>query len=158
MKRIPAIAILVLFWNLGVVAATKTTAIPNLSGTWVLDPAGSKLGQSQPRVSMVVIEQTLPNVRFDYWSGERNLGVETISTDGEARQRYSTRIEKAVTYGRFEKSTFRVLTDHVINSYWGQQYTEIEEWTISTDGNTLTHKLSDGKIEVFRRQKPAAQP
>jgi len=77
-------------------------AIPNLSGTWELDPARTT-APHQPSNAVIKIEQTGPQIRYEYFANGVLKYGGTLITDGKERERYKTKVDRVYYRARWIK-------------------------------------------------------
>ena len=133
---------------LAVALAAPLAAAPNFSGNWVLNAAQSEYGQfPAPQVMMRKIQHQDPALSMStYQKGAQG----DVTTD----LKYSTDGRPAVNgenkgSAHWESDTLVIETSR---DYQGAKLTQREQWTLSSDGKTLTvatHvKLPNGEFDV----------
>jgi hypothetical protein len=138
----------------------KTT--PDFSGMWVLDPINSQ-GDSLPRnTTVVIIRQVGDQLTFSYYRTRETdtdpSAVEEFTLDGRSRKRYSSRTQIAYARAKFKKDALVIDTTTTMDVNGTQSFSDSERWTISTDGKTLTQKVSDGTVVVYHKGPQASVP
>jgi hypothetical protein len=128
---------------------------PDLSGTWRLDRDLTTADLRWERTSILVVEQSGDEVRFDHYDGERFIGAERFIIDNTERPRYTTRLERAYARVKWDKNRLVVSTRSFLDVYGYQWYTMVDRWELSPDGETLSNKSSDGKVLVYNREHPS---
>jgi len=126
----------------------------NLAGTWKIDQ--ERTTADPDLTTQIVVSQMGDAVRIDYYEGKRLAATEKFIADGQSRERYRTRMNKAYASARWEKGSLVVVTDVALDNEGLQSYSMSERWTVSKDGKTLTRKTGDGKVKVFDRAAEAA--
>ncbi len=130
-------------------AGAAQSGLPDFSGTWRLDRDLTTADLRRNKTSILVVYQSLDEVRFDYFDNQRPLGSETFVPDGQERFRYKTRLERAYARTRWEKNGLVITTRSFLDANGYQSYNMADRWELSSDGKTLTNKSSDGKAMVY---------
>mgnify|MGYP005811093481 CR=1 FL=1 len=127
--------------------------IPNLSGVWKLDRDLTNADLRRFRTTTLVITQSYDEVRFDRYDGKNLYATDTFLTDGKERPRYTTRIERAYARAHWDKKKpeLVITTRSFLDLDGYQSYNDVDIWTVSPDGETLTHKQIDGKVIIYYR-------
>jgi hypothetical protein len=138
--------------------ALPLAAAPNLSGTWMLNPAKSQYGQfPAPEVMVRQIQHKDPALSMSTFQKGAQGEVTT-------QLKYTTDGKPAVNGDN--QGTARWDGDKLIvdtsRDYQGAKLTSREEWTLSADGKTLTiatHlKLPNGEFDVKQVFEKAPSP
>ena len=144
-------------WLLRVVIACLLTSIsvgqsvmPNLSGAWHLDP-GRTTALHQPASATLTIEQAGTQLRYAYFENGIQKYRGELITDGKERERYKTRVDRVYYRARWVKGELVIVTRGFQDAMGTQSYSYTDRWAVTSDGNTLTHTLSDRKVVVFVR-------
>jgi hypothetical protein len=123
---------------------------PNFSGTWSLDP-DKTTAPYQPSSAVLKIEQRGSQLRYEYFQdGVLKYGG-TLIIDGRERERYKTRVDRVYYRARWVKGELVIVTRGFQDSMGTQSYGYTDRWTISNEGDTLTHTFADKKVAVYRR-------
>jgi len=128
--------------------AVPLAAAPNLSGNWILNLAKSQYGQfPAPEIMMRQIQHTDPALSMSTYQKGAQGEVTTelkYTTDGKPAVNGEN---KGSAHWDNDKLVIETSRD-----YQGTKLTQHEEWTLSTDGKTLTistHvKLPNGEFDV----------
>ena len=141
----------------GAMAATKDQQI-DFSGTWKLNMQKSKGAPDWRPDTVLVVLQSPYQVHFVYFlNGDAPSPFESRDyvTNGKESKLYATGNEEAYASVRWtSKNVLQVRTHHLVrNEIADTDWTETDTWTLSDDGKTLTHKLSDGKTLVYDKQE-----
>jgi hypothetical protein len=153
-----AVACLALILSLPCAAQDSTQ--PDISGTWILNVAKSKIDKRFPITSQtVVITYSLPTIHFHYTTNGKDLDI-AFTVDGKDHTSPNPAFPNAVTVLRanWKKSAF--VTDNLSRmGPLGNTITSFvleEHWTLSEDGRVLTKKtsseLDSDRIYVFDKQ------
>jgi hypothetical protein len=128
-------------------------APPDLSGTWVLNPAKSKLPKRTATYSeTVVIVQSGQIVQFSFTFNGQHGGGKYIA-DGETHFEQVILGRKLASKASWENSTLE--TERLVFSEANGRVLvdRKEEWTLSADGRTLTRVSRDPKtVSVYDKQ------
>jgi len=160
-KEIPVNMSLLLFssrrWLLQVLIAGLLTSIsvgqsvmPNLSGAWHLDP-GRTTAPYQPASANLTIEQAGTQLRYAYFENGIQKYRGELITDGRERERYKTKVDRVYYRARWVKGELVIVTRGFQDAMGIQSYSYTDRWAVTSDGNTLTHTLSNKKVVVFVR-------
>jgi hypothetical protein len=130
------------------VLAWPLAAAPNLSGNWMLNLAKSQYGQfPAPEVMLRTIQHKDPALSMSTYQKGAQGEVTTelkYSTDGKPAVNGEN---KGAAHWDNDK-----LVIETTRAYQGTQLSQREEWTLSSDGKTLTiatHvKLPNGEFDV----------
>jgi len=141
-----------------VLLAVPLAAAPNFSGSWMLNPAKSQYGQfPAPEVMVRQIQHHDPALSMStYQKGAQGEVTNELkySTDGKPSVNGEN---KGSAHWENDKLVIEAGRD-----YQGTQLTQREEWTLSTDGKTLTiatHvKLPNGEFDVKQVFEKAPTP
>jgi hypothetical protein len=139
-------------------ALAQSTVAPDLSGTWVLNPAKSTLAKDNTTKSeTIVIDYKKAAIVFHYKTGGKK-STETHTPDGQKRvtQNLSSGqlISKASWHGSalVIESTLDIKMPGVTVAVTGLKPV-IDTWTLSADLRTLTHDAADhAEILVYDKQ------
>jgi hypothetical protein len=133
-------------------------SVPDLSGKWKLDRERSTGPSLRRAATALDITQRGDEVKFVYYSGGAATGSESFFADGVERKRYSTRVERAYVEVHWEKDDLVIVTQHVLDAFGYQAYSETDSWLLSADRQTLTARLSDRTVLVYEREPSNAEP
>jgi len=133
--------------------------VPNLSGMWKLDRDLTTADMRWNKTTSLVVTQTLDEVRFDRYSGTKLFASDLFLTDGKERPRYTTRIERAYARARWDKKNpvLVITTRSFLDLDGYQSYNDVDFWSVSKDGETLTHKQCDGRVVTYFRDHSESQ-
>ena|SRR5436190_4284451 len=139
-------------------AGLPLAAAPNLSGSWTLNLAKSQYGQfPTPEVMMRTIQHNDPALSMSTYQKGAQGEVTTelkYTTDGKPSVNGEN---KGSAHWDNDKLVIETSRD-----YQGTKLTQREEWTVSTDGKTLTiatHvKLPNGEFDVKQVFEKAPSP
>jgi hypothetical protein len=139
-------------------AGLPLAAAPNLSGSWMLNLAKSQYGQfPTPEVMMRTIQHNDPALSMSTYQKGAQGEVTTelkYTTDGKPSVNGEN---KGSAHWDNDKLVIETSRD-----YQGTKLTQREEWTVSTDGKTLTiatHvKLPNGEFDVKQVFEKAPSP
>jgi hypothetical protein len=113
------------------IGLAQTPARPNFTGTWVMDPAKSDLGEMPPTTSHVLtIVHKEPNITIDREVDGRKDSA-PLRTDGVETTFKSECCGDLKTTGRWEGTT-------LMRRVGNESITQNDTWTLSADGKTLT--------------------
>jgi len=134
-------------------ALAQTTAVPDFSGTWVLNFAKSALAKDNTiKSETIVIESKKSAIVFHYKTHGKK-STETYTPDGQKRvtQKMSSGhlTSTASWHGSalVIESTLDIRVPNVTVVVTGLKPV-VDKWTLAADGRTLTHDADDHK-EVF---------
>jgi len=141
----------------GAMAASKDRQV-DFSGTWKLNMQKSKGAPDWRPDTVLVVLQSPYQVHFVYFlNGAAPTPFETHDyvTNGKESKLYGNGNEEAYASVRWtSKYVLQVRMHHVVRSEIADtDWTEIDTWTLSDDGKTLTNKISDGKVLVYEKQE-----
>jgi hypothetical protein len=138
-------------------AASKDRAV-DFSGTWKLNVKKSKGFPDWRPDTVLVVLQSPYQVHFTYF-----LNADAVSpfqnvdyvTNGLESKLYATGPEEAYASAKWSaRNVLLIRTHHVVRSEIADtDWTEIDTWTISDDGKTLTNKQSDGRVLVYEKSQ-----
>ena len=125
-------------------------AMPNFSGTWNFDRAKTSASY-RPSSAVLKIEQTGVQLKYEYFeNGVPKYGGKLI-VDGKERERYKTKVDRVYYRARWVKGELVIVIRGFQDVLGTQSYGYTDRWTVSSDGNTLTHTFADKKVAVYRR-------
>ena len=157
MRKTPIAATIVLLCGLGFGATAKTKP-PDISGTWRVDLDLSHGADKWDKTYRVVITQSDDEIALHYFARDgRDLGTDKFVADGVERPRWKTHIEHAYATVRWRGNKLLIDTCSVQSSYFNQMYYTYDAWEIGEE-DTLRHKVTDGKVMIFRREGPRKTP
>jgi len=140
----------------GAMAASKDRQI-DFSGTYKVNMQKSKGAPDWRPDTVLVVLQSPYQVHFVYF-----LNSDAVSpfeshdyvTNGKESKLYVTATEEAYASVKWtSKYVLQVRTHHLVrNEIADTDWTETDTWTLSDDGKTLTHRLSDGTVIVYDKQ------
>jgi len=137
-------------------AASKSS---DFAGRWKFIAEKSKGGSYFPPDTTLVVRQLGSRMYFEYWANNHLFQRDEYRTDGKMEKSYTNANESVFVDGRLYKNELQITTHHVIEGEIGSQsFNDVDRWTVSQDGKTLTGRPSDGKTVVFQREEanPAA--
>ena len=137
----------------GAMAASKDRQV-DFSGTWKLNMQKSKGAPDWRPDTVLVVLQSPYQVHFVYFlNGDAVSPFETHDyvTNGKESKLYVAATEEAYASVRWtSKYVLQVRMHHLVrNEIADTDWTETDTWTLSDDGKTLTHRISDGKMLVY---------
>jgi hypothetical protein len=140
-------------------ASAQEKVAPNLSGTWKMNPAKSKLPKaSKIQSETVIIKQDGPQIEF-HFDTDGNQSVHSYTADKKERvirevpQVGSKIVEKAYWKGAALVTESKIVFN--ASSPIGEMMPTKDSWTVSSDGLVLTEKSQseDGQSEtVYDKQ------
>jgi len=136
----------------------QTAAVPDFSGTWVLNIAKSTLAKDNTiKSETVVIEYKKSKIVFHYKTDGRK-NTETYMPDGQARVTEDMSTGQLISKASWHdsslviESTLHMKMPNVVVTVSGLKPV-IDTWTLAADGRTLTHETDEPKeIFVYDRQ------
>jgi len=143
------------------VAATKDKVV-DFSGTWKLNTKKSKGAPDWRPDTVLVVLQSPHQIHFSFFLNDDATtpfeGHDYI-TNGKEAPLYTAATEMTFASVRWtSKNVLQVRVHHLVRSEIADtDWTEIDTWTISDDGKTLTNKLSDGKLIVYDKAEKEKQ-
>jgi hypothetical protein len=136
----------------------QTGAAPDLSGTWVLNLAKSKLGK-HPSVSSKTIVITYPHSDATIQmrsTSDGKLSTEEFTPDGKEHVSLQTAENQMFTKAQWKKSVLVAEMGGRITSGPASGYEPISlksRWTLSADGRVLTEETDDPRqVFVYDKQ------
>jgi hypothetical protein len=140
-------------------ASAQATGTPDLSGTWKMNVARSKLPKaSKIQSETVIIKQDGPQIEF-HFDTDGNQSVHSYSADKKERvirevpQAGSKIVEKAYWKGATLVTESKIVFN--MSSPIGEMMPTKDSWTISSDGLVLTKKSQwdDGQsVSIYDKQ------
>jgi hypothetical protein len=124
--------------------------LPDLSGTWSLDPANTT-APYQSSSAVLKIEQRGSQLRYEHFQDGVLKYKGALIIDGKERERYRTRVDRVYYRARWVKGELVIVTRGFQDAMGTQSYSYTDRWTISQDGNALIHTFADKKVAVYRR-------
>jgi hypothetical protein len=139
-------------------ALAQTTAVPNFSGTWVLNAAKSTLPKdSTIKSQTIVIDAKKSAVVFRYKTDGKKL-TESYTPDGKKRVSLNMSSGQLTSSANWHdsvlviESTLDIKVPNATVVVTGLKPV-IDTWTLAADGRTLTHDADDHKeIYVYEKQ------
>lgn len=139
-------------------AFAKAAAVPDFSGTWVLNVAKSTLQKdSTIKSQTLVIDNKKSAIVFHYKTDGKKT-TETYTPDGKKRvslKMSSSQLTSSASWNDSVlviESTLDIKVPNVTVIVTGLKPV-IDTWTLSTDGRTLSHDSDDHKeISVYEKQ------
>jgi hypothetical protein len=141
----------------GTIAASKDRLI-DFSGTWKLNMKKSKGAPDWRPDTVLVVLQSPYQIHFTYFVNPDAVQAfenHDYVTNGKESKLYTTATEQVSASVRWTgKNVLQVRTRHMVRSEIADtDWTEVDTWSLSDDGKTLTNKLSDGKTIVYDRSE-----
>lgn len=156
MRQLLATIMLVFALMLPVFA--QTNAAPDFSGTWVLNPAKSTFSKEGPIKSQSIVVENKKSEIFFHYKTDGKKSTERYTPDGKKHVSVNTSSGQLNSSASWHDSVLVIeskLDIKVPNAtviVTGLKPV-VDTWTLSTDGRTLTHDVSDHKeIYVFEKQ------
>jgi len=139
----------------GAQAATKESLV-DFSGTWKLNMKKSKGAPDWRPDTVLVVLQSPHQIHFTYFLNQdarQPFESHDYVTNGKEAPLYTSANEQTYYSVRWNnKSVLQVKIHHKVRAEIADtDWDEIDIWTLSNDGKTLTNKLSDGKFIVYDR-------
>ena len=141
----------------GALAAAKDRLV-DFSGTYKLNMQKSKGAPDYRPDTVLVVLQSPYQIHFVYFltsAAPTPFETHDYVTNGKESKLYATGNEEAYASVRWtSKYVLQVRTHHLVrNEIADTDWTETDTWTLSDDGKTLTHRISDGKMLVYDKQQ-----
>jgi hypothetical protein len=138
----------VMFW-----ALAQTTAPPDFSGTWVLNPAKSTLAKGNTiKSETIVIDYKKSAIVFHYKTDGKK-STEAYTPDGQKRVTQNMSSGQLTSKASWHESvlviesTLDIKVPNVTVVVTGLKPV-VDTWALAADGRTLTHDADDHK-EIF---------
>lgn len=133
-------------------APAQTAATPDLSGTWKLNPAKSKLPKKPPtKPETITIIADSDKIQFHH-SGDPKDRLETFIADGEEHPLgiWLETEPRHFVKTSWDKST---LVIEFINHGLDAAFNSIQRWSLSPDGKSLTMEIPGPNLSyVYDKQ------
>lgn len=139
-------------------ALAQNPVTPDLSGTWVFNPAKSTLRKdSAIKSETIVIDYKKSTIVFRYKTDGKK-STETYTPDGQKRVATDMSSGQLISKTSWQdsvlviESTLQVKVPNVVVTVSGLKPI-IDRWTLAPDGRTLSHETDDPK-QIFVYDKP----
>jgi hypothetical protein len=139
-------------------ALAQNPVTPDLSGTWVFNPAKSTLRKdSAIKSETIVIDYKKSTIVFHYKTDGKK-STETYTPDGQKRVATDMSSGQLISKTSWQdsvlviESTLQVKVPNVVVTVSGLKPI-IDRWTLAPDGRTLSHETDDPK-QIFVYDKP----
>lgn len=141
----------------GAMAASKDRQV-DFSGTYKLNMQKSKGAPDWRPDTVLVVLQSPYQVHFIFFLNSdavQPFENHDYVTNGKEAKLYAAPTEEVYASSKWtSKYVLLVRTHHLVrNEIADTDWTEIDTWTLSDDGKTLTNKGSDGKVLVYDKQE-----
>jgi hypothetical protein len=141
----------------GAMAASKDRQV-DFSGTWKLNMQKSKGAPDWRPDTVLIVLQSPYQIHLVYFlnaAAPSPFETHDYVTNGKESKLYATGAEEVYAGVRWtSKYVLQVRMHHIVRSEIADtDWTEIDTWTLSDDGKTLTNKISDGKVLVYDKQE-----
>jgi hypothetical protein len=134
-------------------ALTQTTAAPDLSGTWVFNPAKSTLAKDNKTKSETIVIDYKKSAIIFHYKTDGKKSTETYTPDGQKRVTENLSSGQLISKASWRdsvlviESTLDIKVPGVTVAVTGLKPV-VDTWTLAADGRTLTHDADDHK-EIF---------
>lgn len=152
------LVILILVLGAFALGADSHTQPPNISGAWRVDLDLSHGADRWDKTYRVIVSQSDDGIVFHYFDRKGNdLGTDHFVPDGRERPRWKTHVEHAFATVKWHGNKLLIETCSVQSSYFNEMYYTDDAWELTND-DMLGHKLTDGKMMLFRRESRDRTP
>jgi len=134
-------------------ALAQTTAVPDFSGTWVLNLAKSTLAKDNTIKSETVVINSKKSAIVFHYKTDGKKSKEAYTPDGQKRVTQKMSSGQLTSTASWHgsalviESTLDIRVPNVTVVVTGLKAV-IDTWTLAADGRTLTHDADDHK-EIF---------
>jgi hypothetical protein len=135
-------------------AVAQIPAHPDLSGTWVFNPAKSTLGKDNTiRAQTIAIDYKKSTIVFHYKTDGKK-STETYTPDGQKRVSMDMSSGQLISKASWQdsalliESTLQVKVPNVVVTVSGLKPI-IDRWTLAPDGRALSHETNDDPKQIF---------
>lgn len=136
----------------------KASAVPDLSGTWVLNVAKSTLPKDSTIKSQTIIIDNKKSAIAFHYKTDGKKSTETYTPDGKKRVSLNMSSGQLTSSANWKdsvlviESTLDIKVPNATVVVTGLKPV-VDTWTLSADGRTLTHDADDHKeIYVYEKQ------
>jgi len=130
----------------------SSAPLPELNGTWRLDPVHSTAHPRYLLSNQIIIRQFGRQYQFEFRAGHKLLARDVYAVDGKEHPGYSNKLSNGFVTAKVEKEQLLVTTRAAMDPDGTQTFSETERWFLSPDKKTLTNKMSDGKLRLYQKQ------
>jgi hypothetical protein len=135
-------------------ALAQNSTTPDLSGTWVLNPAKSTLGKDNTiKAQTIAIDYKKSTIVFHYKTDGKK-STESYTPDGQKRVSMDMSSGQLISKASWQdsalviESTLQVKVPNVVVTVSGLKPI-IDRWTLAPDGRTLSHETNDDTKQIF---------
>ena len=151
------VTVLLALTAVNAMAASKDRVI-DFSGTYKINMQKSKGAPDWRPDTVLVVLQSPYQVHFVYFVNSDAVSPfesHDYVTNGKESKLYAAATEEVYASTKWtSKYVLLVRTRHLVrNEIADTDWTEVDTWTLSDDGKTLTNKGADGKILVYDKQQ-----
>ena len=139
-------------------ALAQTSAAPDFSGTWVLNPTKSTLAKDSTIKSQTIVIDNKKSAIVFHYKTDGKKSTETYTPDGKKRVSMSMSSGQLTSSASWHdsalviESTLDIKIPNVTVVVTGLKPV-IDTWTLTAEGRTLTHDADDHKeIYVYEKQ------